>query len=147
MINLETLEIVNANFSKTVDLNNLSKLKTLEIKSTLISDISGISKLVGLKRLDLSNDKIVSIFPIYNLVNLEYLNLKNNLLDIWINDPSGETAGYNIFYLLGDLNYANTDNLTYKDKHGMLKELYITGNLNINDYSILKSYSWTNKDF
>ncbi len=133
--NLESLKIdkVDVNDDDFSVISNLINLNSLTITNTNLKDITFISNLVKLQKADLSNNQIVKgIYSLQYLTNLEKLNLSNNaIFDI----SSNEGKNYKNLEILAGLNYAN---------NGKLKELYLKGNNNITDWSLVSNCSWPN---
>ena len=134
--NLESLKIdkVDVNDDDFSVISNFRNLNSLTITNTNLKDITFISNLVKLQKTDLSNNQIVKgIYSLQYLINLEKLNLSNNaIFDI----SSNEGKNYKNLEILAGLNYAN---------NGKLKELYLDGNNNITDWSIISKLKWTDK--
>jgi len=140
--NLKELKSLSVSYNLELsDLSGFANLDSLEsvkiTRCSKLSNIAGIEFLSKLKALSLYGCNVSSLKGIENLISLESLNVENNCLtDLGAYYDSGTTISYNNLELIAGLNYRNG---------GSLKELYLTGNNGIIDFSPISNLSWTKK--
>ena len=125
--------------SRILDISTIKEcttLKNVTLGNAHIQSINGIESLSNLQTLTLNDNNISSLKPLENLKNLEELNLSNNTISDTSSyiDSDGSTKTYNNLEILANLN-----------KNGKLKKLYLSGNDNIINWSLLSSLKWTDK--
>lgn len=105
--NLTTLRLGDNNISEISALRFITSLEILELQNNRITEIEPLHQLTSLKELNLSDNQISDITPIVSDISfietLEVLNLSNNQLTDEID-------------------------LTWLEKNGHLRELYLAGN-------------------
>ena len=135
--NLTTLSI--ANFKSLNNFDNLKLCTSIKKLSLINLKLTQIYFSPNVTELTVSNNLISNIVEIDTLKNLEYLNLNNNCLYDTFNyiDSKGIThKNVSVLETLAKL---------HPNNGGKLHKIYISGNENISDYSILASLNWTEK--
>ena len=148
-IDLPNLEKLNLDFwnggtsSNNLDLTgfytaNLPKLTELSLKDQEIKDLSGIEALTSLETLNLNGNKITDISKLENLKKLETLKLEENTLydTFQIQNEAGETKTYRTLEIIKNM---------HPNNGGSLKNIYLSGNNSITDWSLINNLSWTGK--
>ncbi len=148
-INLPNLEKLNLDFwngstsSNNLDLtgfytSNLPKLTELSLKDQEIKDLSGIEALTSLVTLNLNGNKITDISKLENLKKLETLKLEENTLydTFQIQNEAGETKTYRTLEIIKNM---------HPNNGGSLKNIYLSGNNSITDWSLINNLSWSEK--
>ena len=133
---LHTLYCIRSNCSEISWVKNLTNLKNLYIHENNISSLNGVEGLTNLQVLNAHTNNISALKPIENLNNLITLNLQNNCIydESYYND-NGENVKYRNLDIIRNLNSKS------------LKNIYLSGNNGITDYSSISNLNWTNKDF
>ena len=133
---LQTLYCIKSNCSEISWVKNLTNLKNLYIHENNISSLNGVEGLTNLQVLNAHTNNISALKPIENLNNLITLNLQNNCIydESYYND-NGENVKYRNLDIIRNLNSKS------------LKNIYLSGNNGITDYSSISNLNWTNKDF
>ena len=133
---LHTLYCIKSNCSEISWVKNLTNLKNLYIHENNISSLNGVEGLTNLQVLNAHTNNISALKPIENLNNLITLNLQNNCIydESYYND-NGENVKYRNLDIIRNLNSKS------------LKNIYLSGNNGITDYSSISNLNWTNKDF
>ena len=133
---LQTLYCIKSNCSEISWVKNLTNLKNLYIYENNISSLNGVEGLTNLQTLNAHTNNISALKPIENLNNLITLNLQNNCIydESYYND-NGENVKYRNLDIIRKLNSKS------------LKNIYLSGNNGITDYSSISNLNWTNKDF
>ena len=134
--NLKTLYCIQSNCSEITWVSKLTNLRNLYIYKNNISSLNGIENLTNLEVLNANTNNISALKPIENLNNLVTLNLQNNCI---YDESSYVENGNNIKYRNLDL----IRNLNNKN----LKNIYLSGNDGITDYSSISKLNWADKDF
>ena len=133
---LQTLYCIKSNCSEISWVKDLTNLKNLYIHENNISSLNGVEGLTNLQVLNAHTNNISALKPIENLNNLITLNLQNNCIydESYYND-NGENVKYRNLDIIRNLNSKS------------LKNIYLSGNNGITDYSSISNLNWTNKDF
>ena len=133
---LHTLYCIRSNCSEISWVKNLTNLKNLYIHENNISSLNGVEGLTNLQVLNAHTNNISALKPIENLNNLITLNLKNNCIyDESYYSDNGENVKYRNLDIIRNLNSKS------------LKNIYLSGNNGITDYSSISSLNWGDKDF
>ena len=136
------ISILSCSYMKSIDgtigaIKNLNTLKTLNLNYDSIIDLKGIEKLNNLTGLQLYNNQIKDVHNLENLKNIVKLNLNNNCLyddTTFFNDNNEK------------IKVKNLEILANMNRTGALRELYLSGNTGITDWSILSNITnWTGK--
>ena len=148
-INLPNLEKLNLDFwngstsSNNLDLTgfytaNLPNLTELNLRGQSIKDLSGIEALTSLITLNLNENKITDISNLENLKKLETLKLEENTLydTFQIQNEAGETKTYRTLEIIKNM---------HPNNGGSLKNIYLSGNNSITDWSLINNLSWSEK--
>ena len=148
-INLPNLQKLNLDYwnggttENTLNLtgfytSNLPSLKELSLVGQGIKDLSGIEALTNLTTLNLNENKLTDIKKLEKLKNLETLELEENTLydNFQTKNEAGEISTYRTLEIIRNLHPSNM---------GKLKNIYLAGNSNITDWSLINNLSWTGK--
>ena len=118
-------------------IKNLTNLRSLNLGVDSIVDLSGIENLTNLQSLDLSSNQIKDVHKLGNLNKLSTLNLSNNCIfdDTTFFDENNNKVKIKNLEVLANMN-----------KNGQLRNLYLSGNTGITDWSILSNITnWIGK--
>ena len=140
-INFQDLQEIVIRDSDVIEslefLKGSSKLKKVNVSKGKINSFKGITQLTELTDLKVTNNAISSVYEIKDLKNLSVLDLENNCIY--------DTTSY--FNSLNEkVTVKNLEILANMNKDGSLRQLYLSGNTGITDWSQLsKITNWTGK--
>ncbi len=141
-LNWPKISIISCPYMNSVDgtigaIKNLTTIENLNLSYDSIIDLNGIDKLYNLKSLSLNNNQIKDVHKLESLNNLVTLNLNNNCIfdDTTFFDENNNKIKIKNLEILANMN-----------KNGSLRQLYLSGNTGITDWSQLsKITNWTGK--
>ena len=136
---LKTLKLYHT--SEILDISAIKNCPTLtDVSLTYcnIQSLSGIEALTNLTTLNLNENKLTDIKKLEKLKNLETLELEENTLydNFQTKNEAGEISTYRTLEIIRNLHPSNM---------GKLKNIYLAGNSNITDWSLINNLSWTGK--
>ena len=148
-INLPNLKILDLQYwagsiaTQSLDLSgfyncNLPKLQKLYLRGQAIKSLAGIENLTSLEYLALQENKLTSLKELENLKKLQILNLENNTIydNFQEKDENGNLNFHKNLEIIKNL---------HTSKGGKLEKIYLNGNNNITDWSIISKLKWTDK--
>ena len=128
---LESIIIYGIHFKNAKFIKDIPSLKNITLVGCMINDIN-FAENNNINSLNLSNNNITTLENFSKLKNCQNINLENN--HILPNYGSGNSN-------LGVLAKLNSKN----NEGGKLEKIYLKGNQDLTDFSVLKNLTWIEK--